>query len=143
MDTLEPLTIRKVIQIKAQPELVFDALTDAEQIPLYFPYDSVEAQWKIDGEILFMGQVNDEAFTDFGTIETLDRPNNFRYRYWSDNHGTERLPENHLIISYTLESVAGDTELAIEHSNILSNDYYAVMSEAWDSLLENLKRHLE
>ena len=46
------------------------------------------------GEIIFSGKNDGHIFTDYGTIEAFDRPNEFRYSYWSDNHGTTRSKEN-------------------------------------------------
>jgi uncharacterized protein YndB with AHSA1/START domain len=100
---LETFTIEKQIGLKAPIESVFSALTNSEEIPKYFPLKSVESTWEVGSEVLYKGEVNGVPFTDFGIIEKLTSPTEYRYRYWSDNHGTERNEENHLTISYSLE----------------------------------------
>ncbi|BDA70516.1 hypothetical protein CAL7716_046820 [Calothrix sp. PCC 7716] len=67
----------------------------------------------------------------------------FQYTYWSDNHGTERTPENHLTICYTLHQAENRTNLKLEHKNLKSEKMYLEMLNVWDFLLSNLKNFLE
>ena len=68
----------------------------------------------------------------------------YSYRYWSDNHGTERLHENHLTISYHLSIAGVGTELTLTQSNIKSQEMYQMMNEqVWDYLLAALKTYTE
>ena len=136
--------ISKVITINAPREQVFSALTKSDEIPQYFPLKVVESEWKQGSEVLYKGEVNGVPFTDFGVIENLDFPSNYTYRYWSDNHGTERMPENHITISYTLEGNDKVTELTVVQSNIKSSDLYELMNnQVWDYLLGSLKQYVE
>ena len=100
---LEAFIIEKQIALKAPIESVFSALTNSEEIPEYFPLKSVESIWEVGSEVLYKGDINGVPFTDFGVIEKLTSPTEYRYRYWSDNHGIDRTEENHLTISYYLE----------------------------------------
>lgn len=136
--------IEKIIEINAPKHRVFEALTSCREIPKYFPLKEVVSTWEVGSEVLYKGEVNGSPFTDHGTIETLEKPKFYSYRYWSDNHGTERTPENHLVISYSLSETPFGTELKLVQSNIRSEELYNLMeTQVWDFLLESLKQHLE
>lgn len=136
--------IRKTIAINASREQVFSALTNSDEILQYFPLNKVESDWQEGAEVFYKGEVNGVSFTDFGVIETLTSPSNYTYRYWSDNHGTARVPENHITISYELDSNDGFTQLTVVQSNIRSSELYAQMdNEVWDYLLGKLKQYVE
>lgn len=138
------VTIRKELHIDAAREVVFDALTCSEEIVKYFPLKEVVSEWKVDGEVLYKGEVDGAAFTDYGVIEVLLRPEIYRYRYWSDNHGTERTPENHISIAYELSADGDGTMLQLEQSNLKSRDLYEIMDTVvWDALLGSLKNYVE
>ncbi|MBI3351691.1 MAG: SRPBCC domain-containing protein [Nitrospirae bacterium] len=88
------LSIKKEIQINASPTVVFEAITDPNRIICYYPINTVQSEGKIGGSIFFSGKNDGHTFTDYGTIEVFDNPYEFRYSYWSDNHGTVRAQEN-------------------------------------------------
>jgi len=67
---LKVFTIGKEIELKAPIEKVFSSLTNTEEIPKFFPIKSVESTWKAGSEVLYMGEVNGNPFTDY-------RPRNF------------------------------------------------------------------
>ncbi|WP_206018670.1 SRPBCC domain-containing protein [Rubritalea profundi] len=94
--------------------------------------------------MLYHGEIYGNKFTDFGVIEKLYRPHVYSYRYWSDNHGTERVDENYLTITYRLESITGGTLLKVNQTNIKSPELYELMdSQVWSYLLSSLKQYIE
>lgn len=135
--------IEKNIIINAAPSVVFDALTNSEKILQYFPLNEVISDWKVGSEVLFKGTVNGADFTDYGKIEQLTPNKIFQYTYWSDNHGTERTPENHLTICYSLSATEQGTQLKMEHKNLISAEMHAQMLGVWDFLLSSLKDYAE
>lgn len=136
--------IEKVVQISAPMTKVFEALTSSNEIPKYYPLKEVLSTWKVGSEVLYKGEVNGFPFTDHGVIESLNEPSFYSYRYWSDNHGTERTPENHIFISYALSEIPEGTELRLVQSNIRSEELYNLMeTQVWDFLLGSLKEYVE
>ena len=128
----------------ASIERVFTALTASEEIPRFFPLNGVKSKWLVGSEVLYHGEINGNKFTDFGVIEKLEPPNVYSYRYWSDNHGTERVDENYLRISYSLQRDAGGTILHVRQTNIKSPELYELMdSQVWNFLLSSLKKYIE
>lgn len=141
---MKKFTIKKQIALKAPAERVFSALTNSQEIPKYFPLKSVESTWEVGSETLYKGEVNGVPFTDYGIIEKLTPPTEYRYRYWSDNHGTERTEENHLTINYNLEKSNEGTVLTVTQSNIKSPEMYELMNgQVWDYLLISFKEYIE
>jgi uncharacterized protein YndB with AHSA1/START domain len=102
-------SIRKSLSIDASPSVVFDALTNSDKIIQYFPLKEVVSNWEVGSEILFKGSNEGRDFIDYGKIEILSPNQKFQYTYWSDNHGTDRVPENYLTICYTLHEVDNGT----------------------------------
>lgn len=137
------LVIQKTSKLPVTPEAVYAALTSSDAIVRYFPYESVEATWQEGGDITFKGEAGGAPFTDYGTIEVLKAPATFQYAYWSDNHGTERTPENHLRIRYDLSPSGAGTQLTVTQFDIQSGDYREMMAGAWDMLLGALASHLQ
>ena len=136
--------ITKEIHINVSRERIFSALTNSEEIPKYYPLNEVLSQWELGSEVLYKGEVNGAPFIDYGVIEKLDSPSVYAYSYWSDNHGTERLAENHMTICYQLSESDGGTDLTVIQSNIRSVELYEMMkTQVWDFLLGSLKEYVE
>ena len=136
--------IKKIIKISAPISSVFSALTTSNEILAYYPLKEVNSEWVLGSQVLYKGEVNGVPFTDFGVIEKIQSPNVYAYRYWSDNHGTQRTPENHLSISYSLSGSAEGTELTVTQSNIKSEKMYELMEgQVWDYLLGSIKVYVE
>jgi uncharacterized protein YndB with AHSA1/START domain len=141
---MKSLTINKELVIGAPIAKVFSALTSSEQIPKYYPLNSVESDWIVGSPILNKGEANGVPFTDFGVITELSKSNAFAYEYWSDNHGTERNASNNITISYVLEEISQGTLLKLCQSNIRSAELFEVMSsQVWDYLLDSLRQYAE
>ena len=140
---MSDFTVKKSVYINAKPKAVFDALTSSDAIVNYFPIKKVTSKWKVGGELLLDGEIDGKQFRDHGLIETLSRPTQFKYSYWSDNHGTERTLENHLTISYRLSPQKKGTQLDLEHSNLRSEQMLKIMDTVWDSLLGSLRKYVE
>ena len=141
---MKVFTIEKEIELKAPIESVFSALTNSDEIPKFFPLKSVESTWEVGNEVLYKGEVNGNPFTDYGVIEKLSFPITYQYRYWSDNHGTDRVDENYLTINYSLKESSEGTLLSLKQSNIKSPELYELMNgQVWDFLLGSLKEYIE
>lgn len=140
---MDSFTVKKSIFINATPEAIFDALTGSDDIVNYFPLKKVTSEWKVGSEVLFDGELDGKKFRDYGLIEVLSRPTQFKYTYWSDNHGTERIPANHLTICYVLAPKHHGTQLDLEQSNLKSEEMYKMMCPIWDLLLSSLTNYIE
>ena len=131
---MKKLKIEKTIVISKSIDQVFEALTNPELVVQYYPLNKVHSDLQVGGEIICEG----DGFTDYGKIEIIEPNHQFQYSYWSDNHGTDRSPENYLTISYLLHTQEQNkTLLSLTHSNLHSELMYSQMSEVWDFLLDS------
>lgn len=136
------LELRKSIALAAPAAAVFDALTTPASLVAFWPFTSVESEGVAGGRITFRGDAGG-PFTDHGVIEAFERPSRFRYRYWSDNHGTEDLPTNRMVIDYAIRPDGEGCVLEVHHANLLASERLAMMDGVWDFLLGRLKAHVE
>lgn len=135
--------IKKDLSIDVPPSVLFDALTDSNKIVQYYPLKEVISPWKVGSQIILKGNNGDQDFTDYGEIEVLLPERRFQYTYWSDNHGTDRVPDNYLTICYTLHKADKGTNLELEHKKLKSEKMYLEMLNIWDYLLSKLKSFVE
>lgn len=136
-------TVHKEVVLEASTTRVFDALTDPTQIVAYWPLTSVESSREVGGPIVIKGDTEAGPFTDHGVIEAFDRPRHFRYNYWSDNHGTQDTPANRMSIDYAISPVGDHSLLSVTHANLGTAERHALMTDAWDFLIAQLKEHVE
>ena len=136
------IDLRKQVSLAATPERAFAALVEPGQITRFWPFREVVSSAVVGGPIVFSGEVDGVPFTVHGVIEAWDAPRHFRYRYWSDNHGTARLPENHMAIDYLLVPETEGCCLVVTHENLMSGERAAMMDGVWDYLLSQLRAHL-
>ena len=140
---METYTIEKTIFIGVPVNVVFEALTNSSKIIQYYPLTEVICDWQVGSEIICKGTNDGKDFTDYGKIDILIPNQQFQYTYWSDNHGTEKTPENHLTICYTLDEVENGTIVKLKHSNLKSEAMYLQMMDVWDFLLNSFQNFLE
>lgn len=136
---MKTFSIEKNLLISVPSSVLFDALTNSEKIIQYYPLEEVRSNWQVGGEIILKGSHEGQNFIDYGKIEIFTPPKQFQYTYWSDNHGTDRTPLNHMTICYSLYEVEQGTNLKLEHKNFKSEEMYQEMLNVWDFLLANLK----
>ena len=141
---MNSFSIEKEITINASPEIVFDMLTNSEQIIRYYPLNEVISEWKVGSNVLYKGEIDNKKFTDYGVIEIISRPTQYKYTYWSDNHGTENTPENQITISYNLTNIKNATRLELKQTNLRSKEMFEIMdSTVWPYLLDSMKNYIE
>jgi uncharacterized protein YndB with AHSA1/START domain len=124
---MNDLTIQKSIQVNAAANSVFRAVTKPEQIVHYYPVTHVDADLCVGGQFTLHGQVDGHPFTDYGVIEAYDPDTLFRYNYWSDNHGTENIPSNRMVIEYRIEQGADGCIIHLTHRNLLTDKQKVMM----------------
>jgi len=141
---MDSFTIEKEIIINSAPEVIFNALTNSDEIIKYYPLNEVVSDWEIGSEVLYKGEVNNNKFTDYGVIKALTPPTKYMYTYWSDNHGTENTTENQITICYNLSKAENGTKLELIQTNVKSKEMFELMnSTVWPYLLNSMKAYIE
>jgi uncharacterized protein YndB with AHSA1/START domain len=137
------LTIQKSIQINASANSVFGAVTEPKQILQYYPITHISADLSVGGQFILQGQVDGHPFTDYGVIEAYEPDILFRYNYWSDNHGTENITSNRMVIEYRIEEDSDKCVAHLTHRNLLTDERKTMMDGVWEFLLSQLKQYVE
>lgn len=141
-------TVRRTIQIAAPIEKVWAAITVAEHIAKWFPQSAVL-------EPAAVGATGAFTFDGYDTIpvrvEEIDEPRMIAYR-WSNDDALPSHPqaiddEHSLLFRFTLEPIAGGTQLTVVETGFeTTSDPAANMEDhrtGWDSELDELVAYLE
>jgi uncharacterized protein YndB with AHSA1/START domain len=139
-------TVRRTIRIAAPVEKVWSAVTRPEHISKWF------GQTVFDGT--GVGARGTLTFEDYGVvplrIEALEEPRLVSYRWGNDDaSGTqpEEVDEHSTVFTFTLEPVAGGTQLTVVETGFeVTSDPAANMEshrEGWDAELDKLVALLE
>ena len=140
-------TVRRTIRIAAPVEKVWSAITEPAHISQWF------GKAVLDGA--GVGATGTLTFPDYGSvplrIEAIDAPRMVAYRWGNDDAlgelAAEVDPEHSTVFTFTLESVAGGTELTVVETGFeTTSDPAANLEshrEGWDSELDKLVALLE
>jgi uncharacterized protein YndB with AHSA1/START domain len=140
-------TVRRSIRIAAPVEAVWSAVTEPRHISRWF------------GQAVFegagVGTRGTLTFPDYGAvpliIEAIDEPRSVSYRWGNDDalgHPSAEVdPEHSTVFTFTLEPVAGGTQLTVVETGFeTTSDPVANLEShrgGWDSELDKLVALLE
>ncbi len=68
---MQTFTIEKTVLINAPINIVFEALTNSEQIIKYYLLNEVVSDWQVGSTIVCKGSNEGKNFTDDGIIDIL------------------------------------------------------------------------
>ena len=136
-------SIKKSINIDTTKDELWKALVTPEIIEMYLMGTKVSSDWKVGSKIVYQGEFNGIHFCDEGIIDLIDTENEFKYSYWSENHGTIKSRENFVSISYKIENKEDHVKLVVNQTNYKLKEIALAMNQIWDLILNNLKRTLE
>ncbi|MFA5834394.1 MAG: SRPBCC family protein [Bacteroidota bacterium] len=139
----KPLTAIITININADSEVVWKALTDPELIKQYFFGTQVETDWKKGSPIYFHGEWEGKKYEDKGTILDIQPGKFIKYNYWSSMSGTPDIPDNYANISYELISKNNITTLTIIQDGIKTEANKTHSEQNWLTVMGGMKKLVE
>ncbi|HLA52181.1 MAG TPA: SRPBCC family protein [Flavitalea sp.] len=131
------------ISIHAQPDKVWSAITEPEEIKKYFFGTDTITDWKVGHPITFEGEWEGKKYKDKGTILAFEPGKMLRYSYWSSMSGIEDKPENYVPITYEIDLDNSGTKVTITQENIPSQEMKEHSLENWKKVLQGLKKVVE
>jgi uncharacterized protein YndB with AHSA1/START domain len=140
---METLTLEITTAIKASKEIVWQALTNAEQIKKYFFGTETKSDWKVGSSITFSGLWDGKPYLDKGTILEIEHEKILKYNYWSSFAGTEDVPTNYANITYSLEEKSGETMFTIIQDSIKTEEAREHSKQNWQLIMNSMKELLE
>jgi uncharacterized protein YndB with AHSA1/START domain len=142
-------SVTLVRRIAARPELVFDAMTDAEQLPCWWGPDDgpvlfAESDVRVGGSFRVRFRMLDGYECEsMGQYLEVVRPERIVMSWtWSDGGETEEHGEESRI-EIALRPIDIGTELTFTHARLKNEKSRASHEEGWNGALDKLVRHFE
>ena len=133
-----PSTYVYVTYIKATPEQVWRALTDADLTARYWGHRN-ESDWQ-PGSTWQHLRTDGSGIADItGTVIEAVRPERLVLTF----PGSEEQRENPSQVTFTIEPHEEIVRLTVLHENIPSQKDYEALSGGWPAVMANLKSLLE
>ncbi len=129
--------------IEATKEAVWTALTDPDEVMVWFFGTDQRSDWKPGSPITWTGEWDGKPYEDKGEVVAVDEPNRFEVTHWSPLTGTPDVPESYHTLVYTLRDAEGGTEVSITQDNNADQAEADRNADSWTQLLGALKQHVE
>jgi uncharacterized protein YndB with AHSA1/START domain len=131
------------IDIAAQPDEVWSALTDNARFGDAMFGTEVVTDWGIGSPIVYRGEFEGKSFEDKGEVVELSPPTRMRLTHFSPTSGDEDKPENYHELRFDLAASDAGTHVTLTQDNNSSEKAAEHSKGNWDMLLERLKGIVE
>ncbi|MEO6884998.1 MAG: SRPBCC family protein [Jatrophihabitantaceae bacterium] len=131
------------IEVNADAERVWQALTDPDQVAEYFLGSKVKTSWKQGSPITWAGEWKGKPYEDKGTVKVVDKPHRLVVTHFSPLAGEPDKPENYHELTYDLSESGGHTKIVFSQDNNPDEEAAKHSKENWDTMLDGLKRVVE
>lgn len=128
--------------INAPIDKVWNALTNPAIVKQYFFGSHLVTDWNVGNPIYFQGEWEGKPYQDKGIIQEYTPQQSLSFTYLSNWSGLPDIPENYLLVSYTVKPVHDHTELTITQTNY-DEERARHSEENWASVVDGLKKLVE
>lgn len=135
--------VKVIVEIGANCESVWKALTTPELIKQYLFGTETECDWNVGSPIFFRGEWQGKKYEDKGTILEIQKEQLLKYSYWSSMSGIPDLPENYMIVAFELAQKGITTILTLVQDGSKTEESKKHSEQNWGSVLDGLKKMLE
>jgi len=139
----QDLIVSQSVDVKAEPEQVWNALTNPEIIKEYLFGTETITDWKVGSEIIFQGEYEGHKYRDHGIIEQIIPNELISYSYWSGFSGLEDKSENYSLITYTVEKDTNSTRFTWTQKGFASEEGYQHSKSGMEAFLLQIKEIIE
>jgi uncharacterized protein YndB with AHSA1/START domain len=133
------LTVKRQIEINADPSTVWNALLDPKLIKQYMFGSDATVDAREGGKITYRGEWQGKSYEDTSDIVKFDPEKTLQVTH-SSNLSAE---DNYHLVTYSLEPVGDMTMLTLEQDNAKNEDQVAEMGKNWEMILQGLKKVVE
>jgi uncharacterized protein YndB with AHSA1/START domain len=140
---MNDLVATSTITIAADPDAVWQALTDPTLIEKYYFGTTVETDWRVGSSISWTGEYEGKHYRDHGTILEVQPGHVLVHTHFSPLGGREDIPENYHTLTYRLDSKGKGTRVTLSQDNNDSYEGVKHSEENWHAMLEGLKKVVE
>lgn len=139
--------IEREIVVAAPRERVWEIITQAEHVGKWFG-DSAEVDLRPGGTIVLRWEKHG---TMFGTIETVDEPNYFSYRWMPGILETKPREDNSTLVEFTLTPQGEQTHVRVVETGFgrlpvnesKRAEQFEDNTEGWGTQLHDLQHYVE
>jgi uncharacterized protein YndB with AHSA1/START domain len=139
-------SFERSITINAPIALVWDALTDIEQMPAWMGEPEmaleIDVEWAVGSSIVMSG-VHHAPFRNTGTILAFEPPTRLAYTHLSSLSQLPDAPSNYTTLEFRMTAVGEGTSLTLTASDSPTRSIFKHLEFYWAGTLEALKRHVE
>ena len=129
------------VYIKAEPEVIWEALTTPEFTRRYFHTTDIKSDWKQGSVVTYFNQ--DGSVAVEGEVLTSNPPLELSIT-WHVHYNEVAMKEEPSKVTFLLEQVEDATKLTLTHENFPENSVvFPQISQGWIAILCNLKTLLE
>lgn len=136
-------TVEVATWIKAEPSMVWEALTKPELIKQYLFGTDTETDWKIGSPIRWHGVWEGKKYEDKGTVVNCMPHKLLEYTYWSSMSGLADEQKNYMKITCKLSKEKDGTKLTIIQDNSPSKESKEHSEANWKMVSQAIKKILE
>ena len=136
------MRIKKTVKLKAQPQEVWEALTNPDITRQYFYGCEAISQWQVGSPLIFrFTSGEEESIPVKGVIKSVE-PSSFLEHTCFDAE-FENDPAQHTTVTYSLVQDGEATQLTVTQGEFPDDDDLEKHDASWSHVLEGLKSLLE
>lgn len=135
--------IKHSISINATPASVWRSLTDKEIVKQYMFGTNVASDWEKGSRIEYTGEYQGTVYKDGGEILDIVPEKLLKHTYWSSMSGFDDIPENYVVVTYSIDEVNGETILTVEQEGMPTEQMAENSDKHWPMVLKTIKEILE
>jgi len=130
-----------VIEIKATPEKVWEAVTSPDWTRRYFHDTAIRSDWRKGSRVVY--ELPDGSVATDGEVLDVDWP----YRLvttWQFMYDPEMARETPSRVTWEIEDLGGSCRLTVTHDRLeAAPKTESVVKGGWSAILDGLRRELE
>ncbi|MCW7491938.1 SRPBCC domain-containing protein [Leptospira sp. 2 VSF19] len=130
------LTLSLTKTIPSSLERIWEILTTPKYIKQYLYDTDVISEWKEGSSLIFKGVWEGTPYEEKGKIIVLQRPQTFKYSYFSEFFGLPDLPENYSIIENKLTFADGFVTIHLTQTGFTAEDRREHSLQSWKQCLD-------
>ena len=140
----EEFLVEKRITINAGIEDAWHALISPASIEKWLNVTSMSTSWEPGSPVVFSTILERKPYHFHGTVLHYDEEQKqLQYSYWSNLSRLPDLPENHAIVTMSLQEEGEETILLVKQERFSGEDDYRHANFHWEMTTRAFKKFVE
>lgn len=131
------------VKIHAEPEKVWDALTNPDMVRRYMGGATVDSNWTAGSPITWRGEMRGRSFEDRGKVLRAEPCRVLEYTHYSPQQGLGDSPENIHTVTIELDSDGRDTNVRLVQEGNPTEEARRHNEASWREMLKGLRQVVE